>query len=112
MFVNSDFSDLLRIFSANGGRYWVTDGYAVVQYTEPRYTKDLDVWISTDVANKLYLQTGFNHIQASRRPPARFDRRGFTLEGGRRGGGPLLRLPTWENVDNPREYVYNPVCFC
>ena len=26
-------------------------GYAVMKYTEPRYTKDLDLWISTDKAN-------------------------------------------------------------
>ena len=32
MFVNSDFSDLLRIFNANHVRYLVIGGYAVVQY--------------------------------------------------------------------------------
>ena len=51
MFVNSDFSDLLRIFNANRVKYLVIGGYAVVQYAEPRYTKDLDVWISTDETN-------------------------------------------------------------
>ncbi len=51
MFVNSDFSDLLRIFNDNNVRYLVIGGYAVVQYAEPRYTKDLDVWISTDSKN-------------------------------------------------------------
>ena len=51
MFVNSDFSDLLRIFNTNRVKYLVIGGYAVVQYAEPRFTKDLDVWISTDAAN-------------------------------------------------------------
>lgn len=51
MFVNSDFSDLLRIFNANRVKYLVIGGYAVVQYAEPRFTKDLDVWVSTDVVN-------------------------------------------------------------
>ena len=51
MFVNSDFSDLLRIFNANRVKYLVIGGYAVVQYAEPRYTKDLDMWIRTDNAN-------------------------------------------------------------
>ena len=51
MFVNSDYSDLLKIFNANNVRYLVIGGYAVIQYAEPRYTKDLDVWISTDEAN-------------------------------------------------------------
>ncbi len=51
MFVNSDFSDLLRHFNAGGVRYLVVGGYAVVQYAEPRYTKELDLWISTDPLN-------------------------------------------------------------
>lgn len=51
MFVNSDFSDLLNLFNANGVRYLVIGGYAVIQYGEPRFTKDLDLWISTDAAN-------------------------------------------------------------
>jgi len=51
MFVNSDFSDLLRIFNDHNVKYMVIGGYAVVQYAEPRFTKDLDVLISTDIAN-------------------------------------------------------------
>jgi hypothetical protein len=51
MFVNSDFSDLLRIFNDNRVKYLVIGGYAVVQYAEPRFTKDLDVWVSTDALN-------------------------------------------------------------
>ncbi len=51
MFVNSDFTDLLKIFSDNNVRYLIIGGYAVIQYAEPRYTKDLDLWISTDTVN-------------------------------------------------------------
>lgn len=51
MFVNSDFSDLLRLFNANQVKYLVIGGYALIQYAEPRYTKDLDLWISTDPTN-------------------------------------------------------------
>jgi len=51
MFVNSDFSDLLRLFNANNVEYLVIGGYALIQYAEPRYTKDLDLWISTDPEN-------------------------------------------------------------
>jgi hypothetical protein len=51
MFINSDFSDLLRIFNANNIQYMVIGGYAVIQYGEPRFTKDLDIWISTDQNN-------------------------------------------------------------
>jgi len=51
MFVNSDFTDLLRLFNDNNVRYLVIGGYAIIQYAEPRYTKDLDLWISTDANN-------------------------------------------------------------
>lgn len=52
MFVNSDFSDLLNLFNANNVKYMVISGYAVVQYAEPRYTKDLDLWISVDLLSQ------------------------------------------------------------
>jgi hypothetical protein len=51
MFINSDFSDLLRLFRNNGVKYMVIGGYAVIQHAEPRFTKDLDLWISTDPIN-------------------------------------------------------------
>ena len=51
MFINSDFSDLLKIFNDSGVRYMVIDGYAHIQYAEPRFTKDLDLWVSTDPEN-------------------------------------------------------------
>ena len=51
MFVNSDFSDLLRLFNANQVKYLVIGGYALIQYAEPRYTQDLDLWINADASN-------------------------------------------------------------
>lgn len=43
MFVNSDFTDLLKLFSLKCNRYLVIGDYTVIQYAEPRYTKDLDL---------------------------------------------------------------------
>ena len=40
MFVNSDFSDLLRLFNAGRVRYPVVGGFAVIQYAVPRFTAD------------------------------------------------------------------------
>ena len=51
MFVNSDFTDLLKLFNDNSVRYLIVGGYAVIQYAEPRFTNDLDIWISTDKTN-------------------------------------------------------------
>ena len=35
MFINSDFSDLLKIFRDNNVKYLVIGGYAFIQYAEP-----------------------------------------------------------------------------
>ena len=51
MFVNSDFTDLLNLFNDSNVKYLVIGGYALIQHAEPRYTKDLDLWVSTDITN-------------------------------------------------------------
>ena len=51
MEINSDFRDLLRDLNAAGVRYLIVGGYAVMVHTEPRYTKDLDLWIEPLEAN-------------------------------------------------------------
>jgi hypothetical protein len=49
--VNQDFRDLLQVFEKENVKYLIIGGYAVIKHAEPRYTKDLDVWVSTDVEN-------------------------------------------------------------
>ncbi len=49
--MHSDLIDLLKAFNGCGVRYLVVGAYAVMEYTEPRYTKDLDVWVKVDPAN-------------------------------------------------------------
>lgn len=49
--VNPDFKDLLKCLNQEKAKYLVVGGYAVIYYTEPRYTKDIDIWISTDEKN-------------------------------------------------------------
>jgi hypothetical protein len=78
MFVNSDFSDLLRIFNEYNVRYMVIGGYAVVQYAEPRFTKDLDVLISTDATNA---ETVFNALREFGAPLAGLTPNDFAEEG-------------------------------
>jgi len=51
MNVNSDFKELLRLFNAYQVKYLVIGGYAVIKYTEPRFTKDLDLWVEATLAN-------------------------------------------------------------
>ena len=78
MFVNSDFSDLLSLFNANSVKYLIIGGYAVVQYAEPRYTKDLDIWIS--VANENATAV-YNALKEFGAPLAEMTEADFSKEG-------------------------------
>ena len=49
--MNSDFKELLRIFNEKQVKYLVIGGYAVMKHSEPRFTKDLDIWVWTDSEN-------------------------------------------------------------
>jgi len=49
--INSDFKDLLQLLSDGSVRYLVVGGYAVMKYTEPYNTKDLDIWIDPTQEN-------------------------------------------------------------
>lgn len=49
--MNLDFSDLLRALNDAKVEYLIVGGYAVGKYTEPRYTKDIDIWINNSLDN-------------------------------------------------------------
>ncbi len=49
--MNSDFKELLQVFNEQEVRYLVVGGYAVIHYAQPRYTKDLDIWLEPSVKN-------------------------------------------------------------
>lgn len=49
--ISSDFSDLISALSDAEAKFLIVGAYAVMHYTEPRYTKDLDIWIEPTRAN-------------------------------------------------------------
>jgi len=46
-----DYKDLLSAFDAHGVKYLVVGGFAVIYHTQPRFTKDMDLFIKADPAN-------------------------------------------------------------
>lgn len=78
MFVNSDLTDLLKLLGVNSVRYLVIGGYAVIQYAEPRYTKDLDLLVSTDPKNA---QVVFKTLREFGAPLAGLTEKDFAEEG-------------------------------
>lgn len=51
MATNPDFKDLFSALSAEGAEFLVVGAHAVMFYTEPRYTKDLDIWVNPTAEN-------------------------------------------------------------
>jgi hypothetical protein len=51
MKLSSDFEDLLREFADEQVRFLIVGAYAVAYHADPRYTKDLDIWIEPTKAN-------------------------------------------------------------
>lgn len=40
-----DYKDLLSAFHAHGVKYLIVGGYAVIFHSQPRFTKDLDLFM-------------------------------------------------------------------
>jgi hypothetical protein len=46
-----DYKDLLSAFNAHGVRYLIVGGYAVIFHAQPRFTRDIDLFIKADPEN-------------------------------------------------------------
>lgn len=51
MNVISDYEDLFKVLNAYKIKYLLVGAYAVMYYTQPRFTKDIDVWIIPGLNN-------------------------------------------------------------
>ena len=51
MNINPDFRDLLKTLNDYGVKYLIAGGYAVMYHTEPRFTKDIDIWVEPTISN-------------------------------------------------------------
>ena len=49
--MHQDYKDLLSAFQSHGVRYLVVGGFAVIYHSQPRFTKDIDLFIKADPAN-------------------------------------------------------------
>jgi hypothetical protein len=98
--MNSDFKDLLNILNARHVRYLIVGGHAVMKYTEPRYTKDLDIWIDHSLKNA---RAVFEALQEFGAPltnlsPVDFARAGSVYQMGR----PPARVDVLTSIEGVR----------
>jgi hypothetical protein len=76
--MNSDFKDLLRAFNAHQVEYLIVGGYAFMHYAEPRYTKDLDIWVWANAENAVRVFTALRDFGA---PVSEMTVEDFAVEG-------------------------------
>ena len=50
---NPDYKELLQRLNEFEVQYLIVGGYAVMKYAEPRFTKDLDVWVENSSENSV-----------------------------------------------------------
>jgi hypothetical protein len=46
-----DYKDLLSAFQSRGVKYLIVGGFAVIYHSQPRFTKDMDLFIKADQEN-------------------------------------------------------------
>jgi Nucleotidyltransferase of unknown function (DUF6036) len=46
-----DYKDLLSAFNAHNVKYLIVGGYAVIFHAQPRFTRDIDLFIKADLEN-------------------------------------------------------------
>jgi Nucleotidyl transferase of unknown function (DUF2204) len=71
---NPDYRELLQLLNEFEVEYLIVGGYAVMKYSEPRYTKDLDVWVHNSRQNALRV------VEALKKFGAPVDHDGVTAE--------------------------------
>lgn len=60
--MNSNFKELLSALNEQEVEYLIVGGYAVIFHTEPRFTKDLDIWIKPAAENASRLMAAFKQF--------------------------------------------------
>lgn len=60
--MSPDFKDMLKLFEENDVDYLIVGGYAVIRYTQPRYTKDIDLWIRPSPENARKVAAAFREF--------------------------------------------------
>jgi hypothetical protein len=69
---NPHYKELLQLLNEFQVEYLIVGGFAVMKYGEPRYTKDLDVWVGNSPQNSQKV------VEALRRFGAPLDHDGIT----------------------------------
>ena len=87
--MNQDFKELLKIFNEYAVKYLIVGGYAVMKYSEPRFTKDLDVWVEASSENAKNI---FQSLKSFGSPLEGLTEADFAQDGFYQMGRPPVRI--------------------
>ena len=96
MLTGKDFRELSSLFQKHSVRFLVVGGYAVMRYSEPRFTKDLDLWISPRKRNAKAVYAALSEFGAPLKGPEPddFSQPGYFYQMGR----PPLRVDVMMSI--------------
>jgi predicted nucleotidyltransferase len=61
---NPDYRELLQHLNDFQVEYLIVGGYALMKYSEPRFTKDLDIWVHNTLENAARVHQALNKFGA------------------------------------------------
>ena len=91
-----EFKELLSTFNEHGVKYLIVGAFAVMIYSEPRYTKDLDIWVEASMENA---EKVFAALRAFGAPLTDLTEKDFTEEGFYQMGRPPGRIDVLLSLD-------------
>lgn len=94
--MSPDFKEILSIFNQHEVRYLIVGGYAVMKYSEPRYTKDLDIWVEASEENSKRVYSALREFGA---PVGDLSEADFAIDGFFQMGRPPLRIDILMSID-------------
>ncbi|HEX6278515.1 MAG TPA: hypothetical protein VFZ49_00750 [Pyrinomonadaceae bacterium] len=94
--MSPDFKEILSIFNDHEVKYLVVGAYAVMKYSEPRYTKDLDIWVEASEENSKRVYSSLRKFGA---PVGDLSEADFAADGFFQMGRPPVRIDILMSID-------------
>lgn len=94
--MSPDFKEILSIFNAHEVKYLIVGAFAVMKYSEPRYTKDLDIWVEASEENAGRVFSALAEFGA---PLSELTAADFASDGFFQMGQPPVRIDILMSVD-------------
>jgi|SRR5690348_11492383 hypothetical protein len=94
--MSPDFKEILSTFNAHDVKYLVVGAFAVMKYSEPRYTKDLDIWVEASEENAARVYASLAEYGA---PLGELTEADFASDGFFQMGQPPVRIDIMMSIE-------------